>query len=149
LANLIAKQAVQLGFADPSNIDIDSTVQEANMHYPADSCLLKKLGAMSNKVAHFLNKTLKGCLNKSLVVDMKKISSASRDYFFLPKNATKEVRNSKMTALLNVVIEETSAVIKHCNHLSAGFIATVPWGIKRTIKQINALAHQYGACQGK
>ena len=143
LANLMAKQAVQLGFADPSNVDIDSTVQEVNMHYPADSCLLKKLGAMSNKVAHFLNKTLKGCLNKSLVVDMKKISSASRDYFFLPKNATKEVRNSKMTTLLNVVIEETSAVIKRCNHLSADFIATVPWGIKRTIEQINALAHQY------
>ncbi|STX55735.1 transposase IS4 [Legionella beliardensis] len=41
LANLMAKQAVFLGFADPSNVDIDSTIQEANMHYPADSCLLK------------------------------------------------------------------------------------------------------------
>jgi transposase, IS5 family len=143
LANLITKQAVQLGFADPSHVDIDSTVQEANMHYPADSCLLKKLGAVSNKVAHYLNKTLKGCLNKPLVVNMKRISSASRDYFFLPKNAAKEVKNNKMMTLLNVVTEEISAVINRCKHLSADFIAKAPWGIKRTIEQINALAEQY------
>lgn len=143
LANLMVKQAVQLGFADPSNIDIDSTVQEANMHYPADSCLLKKLGALSNKVAHFLNKTLKGCLNTPLVVNMKKISSVSRDYFFLPKNTAKEVKNNKMMMLLTVVVEEISTVINRCKYLSADFIAKAPWGIKRTIEQINTLAEQY------
>lgn len=143
LANLMVKQAVQLGFADPRNVDIDSTVQEANMHYPADSCLLKKLGAMSSKVARFLNNTLKGVLNKHLVVNMKKISSTSREYFFLPKNAEKDVKNSKMMNLLNVVIEETKAVIERCKHLSADFIANAPWGIKRTIEQINTLAEQY------
>ncbi|MFO1258996.1 MAG: hypothetical protein U1E78_11380 [Gammaproteobacteria bacterium] len=31
LANEIAASAVKLGFGDPSEIDIDSTVQEANM----------------------------------------------------------------------------------------------------------------------
>jgi IS5 family transposase len=143
LANLMTKQAVLLGFADPGHVDIDSTVQEANMHYPADSCLLKKLGALSSKVAHYLNDTLKGCLNKPLVVDMKRISSVSRGYFFLPKNASKEVKNNKMTALLNVVIEETTAVINRCKHLSTDFIATASWGIKRTIEQINTLAEQY------
>ena len=143
LANLIVKQAVQLGFADPGNVDIDSTVQEANMHYPADSCLLKKLGALSNKVAHFLNKTLRGCLNTPLVVNMKKISSVSREYFFLPKNTTKEVKNNKMMALLTVVAEEISAVINRCRYLSADFVAKAPWGIKRTIEQINTLAEQY------
>lgn len=53
LANTMAAHAVKLGFGDPSDIDIDSTVQEANMTYPADSILLKKLGLMSNKVANF------------------------------------------------------------------------------------------------
>ena len=48
-----------------------------------------------------------------------------------------------MTALLNVVIEETNAVINRCKHLSADFIATASWGIKRTIEQINTLAEQY------
>ena len=122
---------------------MSSTVQEANMHYPADSCLLKKLGALSNKVAHFLNKTLKGCLNTPLVVNMKKISSVSRDYFFLPKNTAKEVKNNKMMMLLTVVVEEISTVINRCKYLSADFIAKAPWGIKRTIEQINTLAEQY------
>ena len=143
LANLMAKQAVLLGFADPSNIDIDSTVQEANMHYPADSCLLKKLGAMSSKVASFLNNTWEDCIRTPLQVNMKKVSSVARAYFFLPKNSTKEVKNNKMTELLNVVTEETRAVIDCCKTLSAEFIAKVPWGIKRTMEQINALAEQY------
>ena len=103
---------------------------------------------MSNKVAYYLNKTLNECLNETLEVNMKKISSVSRDYFFLPKNTSKEVKNNKMMTLLNVVIEETSAVINRCKHLSADFIAKAPWGIKRTIEQINILAEQYIADVG-
>jgi len=143
LANLMTKQAVKLGFADPSNVDIDSTVQEANMHYPADSCLLKKLGAISNKVALFLNKTCNDCLNKALQVNMKKISSTAREYFFLPKNAGKDVKNNRMMTLLDVVIEETQAVIEYCKNLSEDFISKTPWGIKRSIGQLNTLADQY------
>jgi hypothetical protein len=55
----MATHAVKLGFGDCSDVDIDSTVQEINMAYPADSCLLKKLGVMANKVGKFFNKTLK------------------------------------------------------------------------------------------
>ena len=36
LANHIAYQAVQLGFAEPGQIDIDSMIQEAHMAYPSD-----------------------------------------------------------------------------------------------------------------
>lgn len=143
LANLITQQAVKLGFADPSELDIDSTVQEANMHYPADSCLLKKLGTMANKVAHFLNKTWEQCIENPLKVDIKKIGSVARAYFFLPKNATKIVKDSKMGELLHVVQEETKSVIECCKNLSADFINQASWGVKRTIEQMNELATQY------
>jgi len=123
---MMAKQAVIHGFSDPSDIDIDSTVQEANMHYPADSCLLKKLGAMSNKIAPFLNKTCNDCMNTPLQVNMKKISATAREYFFLPKNSTKDIKNSKLMTLLNVVIEETLSVIECCKNLSADFISRAP-----------------------
>ncbi len=49
LTNTIAAHAVNLGFADASQVDIDSTVQEAHMSYPADSNLLCKLGSMAKK----------------------------------------------------------------------------------------------------
>ena len=40
VANETAKVAVALGFADPSDVDIDSIVQEANIAYPADANLI-------------------------------------------------------------------------------------------------------------
>ena len=86
---MMAKQAVIHGFADPSDIDIDSTVQEANMHYPADSCLLKKLGAMSNKIAPFLNKTCNDCMNTPLQVSIKKSAPQHENIFSCQKTQPK------------------------------------------------------------
>ena len=43
LANLMCKNAVDNGLAKAHDIDIDSTVQEANMTYPTDAKNLRKL----------------------------------------------------------------------------------------------------------
>ncbi len=95
----MAIHAVKLGFGDASEVDIDSTIQESNMAYPADSCLLKKLGSMSSKVAGFLNKRFRKYVKDPITVNMKKMSKKARSYFFLPKNVTKEVKNKKLTLL--------------------------------------------------
>ncbi|HAU1190602.1 TPA: hypothetical protein RGI28_000227 [Legionella pneumophila] len=81
---------------------------------------------MSNKVASFLNSTWEDCIKTPLQVNMKKVSRVARAYFFLPKNSTKEVKNNRMTELLNVVVKETQAVIDCCKTLGADFIAKVP-----------------------
>lgn len=143
LANKMAIHAVKLGFADCSEVDIDSTVQESNMAYPADSCLLKKLGSMSSKVAGFLNKKFQKYVKNPIAVNMKKISKKSRDYFFLPKNSTKEVKNKKLASLLNVVQKEVDPVLKICEELDKNLIRKMPWNFKRTINQIRELARQY------
>lgn len=143
LANHMAAHAVKLGFADCSEIDIDSTVQEANMAYPADSCLLKKLGAMSNKVGKFFNKTLKECIANPIKINLKKIGSKAREYFFLPKNSTKETKNEKLMTLLNVVHQETKRVVGICETLSKRVIEKMQWNFSRTIRQIRELARQY------
>ncbi|STX55736.1 transposase IS4 [Legionella beliardensis] len=52
-------------------------------------------------------------------------------------------KKSNPIKLLNVVVEETQAVIDYCKTLGADFIAKVPWGIQRTMEQINALTEQY------
>lgn len=49
LANETAKIAVVLGFADPIKLDIDSTVQEANIAYPADANLMTTLAGFGKK----------------------------------------------------------------------------------------------------
>lgn len=143
LANEIAASAVKLGFGDPSEIDIDSTVQEANMAYPADSGLLKKLGVMAGKAAAFINKNVKEYIKSPLTVDVKKIGKKAREYFFLPKKATQELKNTKLMSLLNVVCSEVKIVICACTSLSKAYIKRIPWHQARRINQIRNSAEKY------
>lgn len=143
LANKMAIHAVKLGFGDPSEIDFDSTVQEANMAYPADSSLLKKLGAMSSKVAGFFNKKFKNHIKDPLVVNMKKISQKARGYFFLPKNSTNEIKNEKLKSLLNTVKKEIDPVLEACERLDERLVKKMPWNLKRTILQLRESSRQY------
>jgi IS5 family transposase len=140
LANKITFHAVKLGFADCGKVDIDSTVQEANMMYPADSCLLKKLGVMCKKTADFLNKVN---AKKTFKVDLKKISSTAREYFFLAKNAAKEIKDEKLMHLLKVVTKEVKPIIHACENVTEAFIKKMPWNQRRTIQQIRESAYQY------
>lgn len=143
LANHMAAHSVRLNFGNPSEVDIDSTVQEANMTYPADSVLLKKLGGMANKVAIFLNKGFKKYIKNPLVVNIKKIGSKAREYFFLPKKSKKEIKDEKLTSLLDVVSAEINPVIEVCESLDESLIKKIRWNIKRTINQIRETARQY------
>lgn len=128
---------------DCSDVDIDSTIQESNMAYPADSCLLKKLGSMSRKVAGFLNQRLTQYIKDPLKVNMKRISKKARSYFFLPKKTTTEIKNKTLSSLLSVIQEEITPVIDACKNLDVNFIEIIPWNFKRTINQIKELAEQY------
>jgi len=56
IVTYVIQVAERLGFADVSKMDLDSTVQEANMAYPSDANLLVKLGLMSQKVIEFAMK---------------------------------------------------------------------------------------------
>jgi hypothetical protein len=49
-AHAIAVWATRLGFADPSTMDIDSTVQEANIAYPSDAHLMVNMTRLVHKV---------------------------------------------------------------------------------------------------
>ena len=53
---MIAQVAVKFGFADPRDIDFDSTVQEANIAYPSDASLMSKLTGIGKKVIEYLKK---------------------------------------------------------------------------------------------
>lgn len=143
LANHIASKAVKLGFTDPSNIDIDSTVQEANMAYPSDCCLLKKLGLMSYKAADFLNKNVKKYIKDPIQMNVKRITSMARKYFFLPKNASKEIKDKALMAVLNTVCQEIKPVIQACEHLNDKTINGFSWNQALTIRQIKDMAAQY------
>ena len=55
LANMMSQQAVKLGYANPANYDVDSTVQEPNTSYPALVNLLLKVAILTKTAAKALN----------------------------------------------------------------------------------------------
>ena len=66
VANAVAVWATQLGFADPSAMDIDSTVQEANIAYPSDAHLMVQMTLLD---VHFISSlpVLQGTVCKAWV----------------------------------------------------------------------------------
>ena len=108
IANLISVQAVKLGFAEPKHIDIDSTIQEANMAYPTDSTLLCKLGQICKKVSRYLNENMDVFKHKPMEVNIKRIKSFARKYWFLSKTTSAEEKNKIFEELYNCVNEEVS-----------------------------------------
>lgn len=138
LANLICQNAVKLGIADASDIDIDSTVQEANMTYPTDPKMLRKLGGIVFNVAAGLKKILpvatEGIIDCG--VNIKEIASKARKCFFLKKKASREEKSAVLSSLLASVTEPVLRVIEFCKTVSYETKQALPWNVKRAMNQL-------------
>jgi transposase, IS5 family len=145
LANLLCKNAVDLGIANPNDIDIDSTVQEANITYPTDAKMLRKLGSIAFKVVNGLKRFIPEVQEntKNLFIDIKAIASKARSCFFLKKKASHEERSEVLSALLEVVSEPVMKTIQAVNSLKEEAIAEMPSNIKRAIEQLKAHGEEY------
>lgn len=142
ITNYISQIAVEKGFGDPSQMDVDSTVQEANMAYPADAQLLVKLGKVCAKVSAFFKKSSSQA-NDMLDMDLKKIAKKSKEYFFMAKNTAKEVRRKTFQSLFDTVTEQVTPIIEYCNSLDEKVREAMPWNIKRSFDQILSYAKKY------
>jgi IS5 family transposase len=80
LANWISKLAVKLGFASPKEMDIDSTIQDANMSYPSDANLMVKLAVKSNHVLTSFKEQFYNSPKISIAII--EIKNKARAYFF-------------------------------------------------------------------
>ncbi len=143
LANEMAKVAVALGFADPSDVDVDSTVQEANIAYPADANLMTKLAGLGRKVIDFLQRKTRSLVPVDLAVDMKAVKSKARAYFFMQKNVDIEKRREVFKDLHRLVKQQMRAVVAVCNTLNPGRVARLPWNIRRAVKHIRTKGWRY------
>ncbi len=143
LANETAKVAVALGFADPRDVDIDSTVQEANIAYPADANLMTRLAGLGRKVVDFLKAKTRGLLPAELTVDMKAVKAKARGYFFMSKNTDIEKRREVFRDLHRLVKQQVRPVVEICNALDAKRIQRLPWNICRAVDQIRTQAWRY------
>ena len=81
IANYMAQLGCKLGYGDASWMDVDSTVQEANMAYPSDSQLMRKLVLKGKKIAE----GLKGKMSKESKRFLERtgaIMKKAQEYYF-------------------------------------------------------------------
>lgn len=145
LVSYVAKVAQKMGFADASKMDVDSTVQEANMAYPSDAHLLTKLAQMSKKVTDYIIENTEK-FSKDVVkikVDFKTVKKKAKDYFFMSKNTSKEIKHAAFEQLYNVVKEQVNTSIEMCSSMEWEQIKNLPWNIRRTVVQIRKHAQKY------
>lgn len=142
LANKIAQLAVKNGFADPKDLDIDSTVQEANMTYPTDAKMLRKLGILSAKVSESLKKAFPK-VSGLPTVDLKNISLKARAVFFQNRYANSDDKSSVLQELWNAVSSPVRQTIKACNKLCEKKLNGLKWNIKYSVNQLLSHGEKY------
>lgn len=143
LANEMAKFSVTLGFGDASEVDIDSTVQEANISYPADANLMPKLASIAKKVFDYLREKTRGLIPDDMKIDMKAIKEMARSYLFLPKTTPIEKRHDVFQELHRFVKQQLRPVVEICAGLDPRRLSLMPWNIRRAAEQVREYAWRY------
>lgn len=142
LGHAVIQVAQAMGFADPSWMDVDSTVQEANMAYPADATIMKKLSEKCHKVLSYLGSRKKTYLPK-ILIQIEKIRKKAQSYFFLAKNASIERRRKLFEDYHRLVKKELRPVINFFGSLSPRQLNALPWNIRRAIEQVRESGLRY------
>lgn len=141
IANLMASHAVNLGFADPTQVDLDSTVQEANAAYPSDAGLMQKLAQKCKKIFSWLKE--RELVPAALDMDMSAIKNAAKGYFFLAKNTSREVRQEAFAALHKLVKTQTYPIINWLEKNANVVMPQAKWNIAGAIKQVSQHGRRY------
>ena len=142
LTNELALGAVKNGYADPSKLDIDSTVQEANMTYPADVELMSQMMEKLEKIERWV-KAHDRSYPSSETFDLKKINSLSKGYFLLPKNTNAEARSEKFKELHTEVSRHFNSKVSLLKNFKPSLIEKMPWNIKRVFDQLVGKGEKY------
>lgn len=142
LANVISRHAVKIGIADATELDIDSTVQEANMTYPTDAKMLRKLAMLAATVSKVV-KTLLPNENHDFRVDIKGIALKARNCFFQKRYSSSKEKSDKLQALWDSVSEPVNRIMEICKSLTKDQSEHLKWNIRRAKSQLKEHGEAY------
>jgi IS5 family transposase len=142
IANQVAVWATQLGFADPSKMDIDSTVQEANIAYPSDAHLMVKMTFLVNKVWMYMKKNVSFFSDFIPTVDVKAVKAKARAYWF-DNRKDAEKKKAAFEDLWDESFKQIHNVKKYFEVLLDYDIERMPWNIRRALDQVNEYCSTY------
>ncbi|STX81525.1 transposase IS4 [Legionella busanensis] len=135
IANLISQHAVRLGYGNPSELDIDSTVQEANIAYPAVANLLIKVALLASRIGKALNEFCYAGA-KHYKVELSYLKQLALYYFNLKRQ---EVRVEVLSIALKRLWQDTYAeVLPILNHLHelGPFMREKDTRLRRAVEQL-------------
>jgi hypothetical protein len=135
LANAVAVWATQLGFADPSKLDIDSTIQDANIAYPSDAHLMVKMTLLVNKVWLYLKHHVSFFADFTPQVDVKAVKAKARAYLFR-KRAEAAQAEASLHELWQEAFTQIGHVRKYFDILLDYDLQRMPWNIRRALAQV-------------
>ena len=145
LVNLIAQYAVHLGIAEPRMLDVDSTVQEANITYPTDAKMLRKLGNIASKVAAGIKDIIPKAQQEgtALHINIKEIATRANACFFISKKATHADKAEKLRQLLEAVSSPVKRIMLACKDINNATKDTLSWQLRRAMDQLLSFGTTY------
>src|SRR5215471_2938761 len=137
VANQVIVWATDLGLADPSKMDIDSTIQEANIAYPSDAQLMVKMTLLVTKVWTYMQEHVSFFADFVPSVDVKAVKAKARAYWFRDGKNVDETQRL-FQDLWHEAFTQINHVRKYFQVLLDYDIDRMPWNIRRAFDQINA-----------
>ena len=135
LANHIAVHATKLKFANPVKLDIDSTIQEANISYPSLANLLVKVAGLAKRLVHPLNQ-LNANTGRVYHISLKRMKAMLLYYFTLKRQSKGALSITVLQSLWQEVFTETSAVVKDAYQLLSLCAQPKYWNLRRALEQL-------------
>jgi len=142
LANQVAVWATKLGFADPSKMDLDATIQEANIAYPSDSHLMVKMTLLVNKIWTYMKENLSFFADFIPTVDVKAVKVKARAYWFRDRKDAAQTQTA-FADLWHEAFTQICNVKKYFEILLDYDIERMPWNIRRALDQVNEYCSHY------
>jgi hypothetical protein len=135
-ANAVAVWATQLGFVDPATMDIDSTVQEANIAYPSDAHLMVKMTLLVNKVWTYVKQNMAFCADFIPRVDVKAVKAKARADVFRGRKDPAQAQIA-LPALWHEAFTQMSHVRKYFDGLLDYDLQRMPWDIRQALDHVH------------
>ena len=136
VANTVAVWATQLGFADPSAMDIDSTGQEANIAYPSDTHLMVKMPLLVHKVWRYRQQNMSFFTDFLPAVEVKAVKAKARASLFRDRQDAAQAQ-PLWQALWHAALTQIGHVRKYFDGLLDSDRQRMPWNIRQALDHVH------------
>ncbi len=136
---LILKVANRKGFTGSEFMDLDSTVQEANIEYPSDIRMMQSIFRKGMKILNGLADSGSSKAKRLAdQFDVKKITKDFKSYFFAKKSTQGFELKKKIFSKARKVAKEVVSAIKDIENILKNY--DLPWNYRRDLDQMNNVA---------